>query len=113
MERVVMGMDPHKRSATIEVMACEETVVGGGRYGTDRDGYAAMLRYARQWPNRAWAIEGCTGIGRHLATRLLPDGEASSTSRRNCPRGHVCSPPGKGARQTPPTRTRLPWPAPR
>jgi hypothetical protein len=30
-ERVVIGTDPHKRSATIEVMTAEETVIGGGR----------------------------------------------------------------------------------
>ena len=46
--RVVIGMDPHKRSATIEVMTADETVAGSGRFGTDRDGYTAMLRYARQ-----------------------------------------------------------------
>jgi hypothetical protein len=40
-------MDPHKRSATVEVMTAEEDDLGGGRFGTDRDGYAAMLRYAR------------------------------------------------------------------
>ena len=28
---VVIGMDPHKRSATIEVMSSDETVLGGGR----------------------------------------------------------------------------------
>jgi len=74
-ERVVIGMDPHKRSATIEVMTCDETIHGGGRYGTDRDGYAAMLRYAKQWSERVWAIEGCAGIGKHIANRLLADGE--------------------------------------
>jgi transposase len=30
MSRVIIGMDPHKRSATIEVMASDETVAGGG-----------------------------------------------------------------------------------
>src|SRR5688572_11193691 len=55
-DRVVIGMDPHKRSATIEVMSAEETIRGGGRYATDRDGYAAMLRYGGQWPERVWAI---------------------------------------------------------
>ncbi|WP_223164293.1 IS110 family transposase [Nocardioides mesophilus] len=74
-ERVVIGMDPHKRSATIEVMTGDETIVGGGRFGTDRDGYAAMKNYAKQWPDRVWAIEGCQGIGRHIANRLLADGE--------------------------------------
>jgi hypothetical protein len=31
MSPVVIGMDPHRRSATIEVMAGDEAVVGGGR----------------------------------------------------------------------------------
>ena len=43
MSQVVIGMDPHKRSATIEVMAGDETVLGGGRYATDAAGYRAML----------------------------------------------------------------------
>jgi hypothetical protein len=48
MSQVVIGMDPHKRSATIEVMAGDETVLGGGRYATDGAGYAAMLAEARR-----------------------------------------------------------------
>jgi hypothetical protein len=75
MGRVTIGMDPHKRSATIEAMDPDEAVLGGGRFGTDRDGYDAMLAYARQWPDRVWAIEGCAGIGKHIANRLLADGE--------------------------------------
>src|SRR5437762_10441818 len=75
MSAVVIGMDPHKRSATIEVMTGDETVFGGGRYATDVDGYRAMLRYARQFSERTWAIEGCNGIGRHIAVRLIADGE--------------------------------------
>jgi hypothetical protein len=73
--KVIIGMDPHKNSATIEVMAGDEAVVGGGRYGTDAAGYAAMLAAVRRWPDRIWAIEGCRGIGRHLASRLVADGE--------------------------------------
>jgi transposase len=68
-------MDPHKRSATIEVMTADETVLGGDRFGTDRAGYAAMRHYAGRWPDRVWAIEGCAGIGKHIALRLLADGE--------------------------------------
>jgi len=75
MTRVIIGMDPHKRSVTIEVMAPDESVLDGGRYPTDRPGFAAMLRDAQRWPERNWAIEGCSGIGRHVATRLLADGE--------------------------------------
>jgi len=35
-----------------------------------------MLRYATQWSDRTWAIEGCQGIGKHVAIRLLADGES-------------------------------------
>jgi transposase len=74
-ERVVVGMDPHKRSVTIEVMAASEKVLGGGRFGTDITGYRSMLDYLKRWPSRVWAIEGCSGIGRHVALRLLADGQ--------------------------------------
>jgi transposase len=72
---VVIGMEPHKRSVTIEVMTGDESVLGGGRFATDVDGFAAMLADARQWPERTWAVEGCNGIGRHVANRLVAAGE--------------------------------------
>lgn len=72
--RVVIGMDPHKRSVTVEVMTADESVIGGGRFDTTIEGYAAMLEYVAAWPQRVWAIEGCEGIGRHIAHRLLADG---------------------------------------
>jgi transposase len=73
--RVVIGVDPHKRSATIEAMAEDESVLGKGRYGTDRAGFEAMLADAARWPDRVWAVEGCEGIGKHLVLRLLDAGE--------------------------------------
>ncbi len=72
---VVIGMDPHKRSVTIEVMTADETILGGGRYATDVAGFAAMRRYVSQFPDHVWAIEGCSGIGHHVAVRLLAAGE--------------------------------------
>jgi transposase len=67
-------MGPRKRSATIEVMTGDEAVVCGGRFSTTAAGYRSMTE-VRAWPNRVWAIEGCNGIGRHLAHRLIADGE--------------------------------------
>jgi len=64
-------MDPHKRTVTIEVMTSEEQVVGHGRFTTDAAGYAQMLSSVRAWPERIWAVEGCEGIGRHVAQRLV------------------------------------------
>ena len=74
-QQVVIGMDPHKRSVTIEVMTADEEVRGGGRFGTDVAGFKAMTDYVKQWPARVWAIEGCGGIGRHVAMRLIADGQ--------------------------------------
>ncbi|PKW26604.1 transposase [Phycicoccus duodecadis] len=72
---VVIGMDPHKRSVTIEVMTADESIVHRGRYATDEAGFTALLEHAEQWPQRVWAVEGCNGIGRHVATRLVAAGE--------------------------------------
>lgn len=60
-ERVVIGMDPHKRSVTIEVMTGDEQVLGGRRFGTDVTGFKAMSEFVKQWPDRVWAIEGAAG----------------------------------------------------
>jgi transposase len=72
---VIIGMDPHKRSATIEVIDDTAQVLEVGRFGTDKDGYAEMLAVGRRFGDRVWAVEGCNGVGRHLAHRLVHDGE--------------------------------------
>jgi transposase len=72
---VIIGMDPHKRPAAIEVMDDQARVLAAGGYGTDTAGYAQMLAAAREFADRVWAVEGCNGIGRHLAHRLVHDGE--------------------------------------
>jgi transposase len=73
--QVIIGVDPHKRSATIAVIDQRERVLGKGRFSTDRDGYQAMLAAGRKHTDRIWAVEGCNGIGRHVAQRLVADGE--------------------------------------
>jgi transposase len=75
MSTVVIGVDPHKVSATIEIVDRREQVLGSGRFATDKAGYQAMRRY-ENWPRRVWAVEGSNGAGRPLAQRLLADGEA-------------------------------------
>ena len=73
--RVFIGVDPHKLSATIEVVDDREAVLATGRFGTDKTGYAAMRSRVKAWPERTWAVEGSNGAGRPLAQRLLADGE--------------------------------------
>ena len=75
MAKVIIGVDPHKLSATIEVVDSHEKLLGSGRFSTDQPGYTAMRAYAKTWPERIWAIEGSNGAGRPLAQRLLEAGE--------------------------------------
>jgi transposase len=73
--RVIIGMDPHKRSATIEIIDEREKVLAQGRFGTAHGGYQEMLSAGRRHRDRLWAVEGCAGIGKHIAQRLVADGE--------------------------------------
>ncbi len=75
MNQVIIGVDPHKLSATIEVVDRNEQLLGSSRFTTDKAGYAAMRNYAKNWPDRDWAVEGANGAGRPLAQRLLESGE--------------------------------------
>ena len=72
---VIIGMDPHKRSATIEVINERAPVLAVGKYGTDKASYAEMLAAGCRFADRVWAVEGCNGIGKHIAHRLVHDGE--------------------------------------
>ncbi len=76
---VIIGMDPHKSSATIEVIDGRGVVIGRGRFGADRVGYSAMLaegrRHGGQQGERVSAVEGCRGFGQHIAHRLVHDDE--------------------------------------
>jgi transposase len=38
-------------------------------------GYKDMLRLAKRWPQRTWAVEGAGGVGVQFAQRLVADGE--------------------------------------
>jgi transposase len=75
MARVFIGVDPHKLSATIEVVDEREMVLATGRFTTDKAGYAAMRKQVAGYRDRTWAVEGSNGSGRPLAQRLLADGE--------------------------------------
>jgi hypothetical protein len=96
MARMSIGVDPHRLSATIEVVDDRETVLARGRFGTDRAGYTAMRTYVRAWSQRTWAVEGSNGARRSVAQRLLADGERCSTCRRAQGLGTVNRPGSPG-----------------
>ena len=59
---VIIGMDPHKRSATIEVVDERGRVVSTGRSGTDKTGHGELLAAGRQYPGSG---VGGGGVQRH------------------------------------------------
>ena len=75
MAGVIIGVDPHKLSATIEVVDHHGQLLGSGRFTTDKARYTAMRNYVKTWPERTWAVEGANGAGRPLAQRLVEAGE--------------------------------------
>jgi transposase len=75
MDRVIIGVDPRKLSVRIAARDNREILRATGRCGTDTRSYRQLLKVARQWPQRIWAVEGANGIGRPLAQRLLAGGE--------------------------------------
>src|SRR5207248_7083513 len=107
--RVIIGVDPHKRSTTIEVVNEREQTIAQGRFGTDTDGYKAMLAAGRRHKEREWAVEGCNGIGRHVRNAWSPTAKPSWTCPRSCPPGPGCSPPVRAARPTRSTPAASPW----
>jgi hypothetical protein len=46
MDRVVIGMDPHTRSVTMEARDTREVLRAIGTFGTDTGGYRGMLKVA-------------------------------------------------------------------
>ena len=75
MAAVVIGVDPAKRSHTIEAIDSHERVLAAARFDNSSVGYRQLRTMARQWPDRVWAVEGATGVGLNLAQRLVADGE--------------------------------------
>jgi hypothetical protein len=59
--QMVIGVDPHKLSVTIEARDNREILRATGRFGTDTRSYRQLPEIARQWPERIWAGKARTG----------------------------------------------------
>ncbi len=62
-DRVVIAVDPHKASWTAAAVDGSLQPLATVRVPVSRDGYRALRRFARRWPNAGWAIEGAAGAG--------------------------------------------------
>jgi transposase len=65
---MIIGVDPHKSSHTATAVdEATNTPVASRRVDATLAGYRALLRWAKQFPEHRWAVEGARGLGRHLA----------------------------------------------
>jgi transposase len=73
-DQVVIAVDPHTASWTAAAVDASLQPLASIRVPVSRDGYRALRRFARRWPNAGWAIEGAAGVGAPLTRRLRADG---------------------------------------
>ena len=85
---MIIGVDPHKSSHTATaVEAVRNAAVGSLQVDASLAGYWHLLRWARQFKDRRWAVENARGLGCHLAQWLVAkdeivfDASAAATAR--------------------------------
>jgi transposase len=72
---VMIGVDPHKGSHTAVAIGPAEEPLGRQQVRACPDQARQLLAWAAAWPQRTWAVEGATGLGRLLAQQLAAAGE--------------------------------------
>jgi transposase len=75
MVEVVIGVDPHKATNVVAAIDEQGELVEQETFPANRKGLRALERWAKRFPERRWAVEGASGIGRPLAQKLLAAGE--------------------------------------
>ena len=72
---ITIGIDPHKSSLTAVAVGPDGQTHPPIRLVVNKSTPAALLTWATQWPERQWAVEGATGLGRGIAQQLVTAGE--------------------------------------
>jgi transposase len=72
---ITIGIDPHKSSLTAVAVEPNGQTHRPIRAVVDKTTPAVLLAWAARWPERQWAVEGATGLGRGIAQQLVAAGE--------------------------------------
>lgn len=75
MAMVVIGVDCHKRTHTVVAVDGNGRKLAEKTVATTPDGHLELLRWARHWHERTWAVEDCRHLTRRLEGDLLRTGE--------------------------------------
>jgi transposase len=68
---ITIGIDPHKSSHTAVALDPSGRILGELRVPASRATPERFLRWAKDWPERIWAVEGAAGLGHLLAQQLV------------------------------------------
>jgi transposase len=72
---VVIGTDSHKRTHTVVAVDGTGRKLAEKTASTALAGHLELLRWARRWRDRTWALEDCRHLTRRLEIDLLAAGE--------------------------------------
>jgi transposase len=72
---ITIGIDPHKRSLTAAALDSHSQLLGQLRLPASAQAGTQLLAWAAAWPQRHWAVEGASGLGRPIAQLLIGAGE--------------------------------------
>ncbi len=72
---VTLGVDAHKFTNTAVAVDGNGCEVGTRTVQATSPGHLEMLNWARQWPERAFAVEDCRHVSRRLEIDLVHAGE--------------------------------------
>ena len=72
---ITIGIDPHKRSLTAAALDPHSQLLGQLRLPASAQTGRHLLAWAAAWPERRWAVEGASGLGRGIAQLLVAAGE--------------------------------------
>jgi transposase len=73
---VTFGGDSHKRTHTVVAVDENGRQLGERTVAATPAGHLQAMSWARQWPERRWALENCRHLSRVLERDLLSAGEA-------------------------------------
>ena len=72
---VTIGLDAHKRTHTVVAVDSAGRKLAERTTPTSPAGHLELLRWARRWRERTWALEDCRHLTRRLERDLLAAGE--------------------------------------
>ena len=72
---VLIGVDPHKAAHSVAAVDQRGELLDHASLGSSKSGLKSLVRWAKRFPERRWAVEGANGMGHLLARHLVALGE--------------------------------------